>query len=54
LPNIRKFKSQRIILVWHVEGMGRVRNVCIFLVGESEGKRPLGRTNKSGSLRNRV
>jgi hypothetical protein len=54
LPNIRKFKSQRIILVWHVEGIGRVRNVCIFLVGEFEGKRPLGRTNKMDLYRNRV
>jgi hypothetical protein len=35
-------KSRRMI--WgHVARMGKVRNVCIILVGKFEEKRPLGR-----------
>jgi hypothetical protein len=43
-PNIiRVITSRRMRWAGHVARMGAMRNVCSILVGESEGKRPLGR-----------
>jgi hypothetical protein len=44
LPNmIRMIKSRRMRLVGHVAGMGVKRNAYRVLMGEPEGKIPLGR-----------
>jgi hypothetical protein len=40
---IRQIKSRRMRWAGHVPQMGEGRNVYRFLVGKSEGKRPLGR-----------
>jgi hypothetical protein len=43
-PNIiRQIKSRRMRWVGHVACMGEERNVYKVLVGNPEGKRPLGR-----------
>jgi len=45
LPNIvRVVKSRRMRWAGHVAHMGQEREVCRFLVGKPEGKRPLGET----------
>jgi hypothetical protein len=36
-------KSRRVIWAGHVAQMGAKRNACRILVGNPEGKRPLGR-----------
>jgi hypothetical protein len=43
---IRQIKSRRMRWAGHVARMGEVRNVCRFLVGKSEGKRPLERPRR--------
>jgi hypothetical protein len=44
-PNtIRMIKSKRITWAGHVGCMGKKKNSCRILVGNPEGKRPLGRT----------
>jgi hypothetical protein len=43
---IRIIKSRRMRWVGHVARMGEKRNVYMLLVGESEGKRPLGRPRR--------
>jgi hypothetical protein len=46
-PNIaRVIKSRRMRWAGHVARMGERRGVYRFLVGMSEGKRPLGRTRR--------
>jgi hypothetical protein len=40
---IRMIKYRRMIREWHVARMGENRNAYRILVGEPEGKRPLGR-----------
>jgi hypothetical protein len=40
---IKKFKSRRMKWSGHVARMGKKRNACRLLVGNPEGKRPLGR-----------
>jgi hypothetical protein len=43
-PNItRMIKSRRMRWAGHVAPMGKTRNACRILVGNPEGKRPLGR-----------
>jgi hypothetical protein len=47
-PNIvRVIKSRRMSWAGHVARMGKGRGVYRILVGESEGKRPLGRPRRS-------
>jgi len=47
-PNIvRVIKSRRMRWVGHAAHMGEWRGVYRILVGESEGKRPLGRPRRS-------
>jgi len=47
LPNIlRVTKSRRMRWAGHVARMGEGRGVHRFLVGKSEGKRPLGRLRR--------
>jgi hypothetical protein len=43
---IRMVKSRRMRLAGHVSGMGEKRNAYRILVGNPEGKRPLGRTRR--------
>jgi hypothetical protein len=43
---IRQVKSRRMWWVGHVECMGEERKVYKVLVGEPEGKRPLGRPRR--------
>jgi hypothetical protein len=43
---IRIIKSKRMRWAWHVERMGEKRNVYKILVGNPEGKRPLGRPRR--------
>jgi hypothetical protein len=43
---IRIFKSRRMKWAGHVARMGEKRNEYRFLVGKSEGKRPLGRPRR--------
>jgi hypothetical protein len=45
-PNIRAIKWRRMRLVGHVARMGERRGNTGFLVGKSEGNRPLGRTRR--------
>jgi hypothetical protein len=46
-PNIiRQIKSSRMIWAAHVARMGEERNVYRVLMGEPEGKRPLGRPRR--------
>jgi hypothetical protein len=40
------FKSRRMRWAGHVALMGETRNACRILVGEPEGKRPLGRPRR--------
>jgi hypothetical protein len=40
---IRMIKSRRMRWAWHVARMGEKRNAYRILVGNPEGKRPLGR-----------
>ena len=40
---MRVIKSRRIRWAGHVARMGEEREVCRFLVGKPEGRRPLGR-----------
>jgi hypothetical protein len=40
----RVIKSRRVRWVGHVAGMGKKRGVDAVLVGKSDGKRPLGKT----------
>jgi hypothetical protein len=61
LPSIiRIMKSRRMRWAGHMARMGEKRNVYRLLVGEPEGKRPLGRPrrrwndNKDGSFRDRI
>jgi hypothetical protein len=43
-PNIiRMIKSRRIRWAGHAAPVGETRNACRILVGNPEGKRPLGR-----------
>jgi hypothetical protein len=43
-PNgIRRMKSRRVMWAGHVARVGEERKVCKVLVGNPEGKRPLGR-----------
>jgi hypothetical protein len=42
----RMIKSRRIIWAGHVIRMGEKMNACRILVGEPEGKRPLGRPRR--------
>jgi hypothetical protein len=49
-PDImRQVKSKRMRWVGHVARMGKERNMCKVLVGEPEGRRPIGRPRKMGS-----
>jgi hypothetical protein len=43
---IRQFKSRRVRWAGHVARMGEGRNVYRVLVGNPEGKRPLGRPRR--------
>jgi hypothetical protein len=43
---IRIIKSRRMRWAGHVARMGKKRNVCRLLVGNPEGKRPLGRQRR--------
>jgi hypothetical protein len=43
---IRQVKSRRMWWMGHVAGMGEERKVYKILVGEPEGKRPLGRPRR--------
>jgi hypothetical protein len=43
---IRLIKSMRMRWAGHVARMGEKRNAYRFLVGNPEGKRPLGRTRR--------
>jgi len=43
---IKMIKSSRIGLARHVARMGEIRNAYNILVGEPEGKRPLGRPRR--------
>ena len=46
-PNIfQVIKSRRMRWAWHIESMGGRRGVQSFLVGEPEGRRPLGRPRR--------
>jgi hypothetical protein len=46
-PNIiRMIKSRRMRSAGHVVRMGEKRNACRILVGNPEGKRPLGRPRR--------
>jgi hypothetical protein len=40
---IKIFKSRRMRWAWHIARMGEKRNSYRILVGEPEGKKPLGR-----------
>jgi hypothetical protein len=47
-PNIiRMIKSRRMTWAGHVARMGETRNAYGILVGKPEGKRPLGRQDKT-------
>jgi hypothetical protein len=43
---IRTIKSKKVIWAWHVTRMGEKRNAYRILVGNPEGKRPLGRPRR--------
>jgi hypothetical protein len=43
---IKIIKSRRMRWTGHVAGMGEKRNACRLLVGNPEGKRPLGRPRR--------
>jgi len=45
-PDIRIIKSKRMRLMRHVARMGEMRNVYNVLLGNPEGKRPLGRPGR--------
>jgi hypothetical protein len=47
---VRAIKSRRMGLAEHVARMGEMRNAYNFLVGNSEGKRPLGRPDVDGKI----
>jgi hypothetical protein len=44
---IKKITSRRMKWAWHVARTGEKRNVYRILVGNAEGKRPLGRPRSS-------
>ena len=51
LPNIvRVVKSRRMRWAGHVACMGEGRDVHRVLIGKPEGKRPLGRPRRNGSI----
>jgi hypothetical protein len=43
---IRVIKSRRMRWTWYVARMGEKRNACRILVGNLEGKKPLGRPRR--------